>query len=225
MQTARRVAENHIHAARLRRRDRIEHDRRRVRAFALPDDVGMGALRPDLELIGRRRAERIARAEQDLFARLMELICDLADRRRLADAVHTDDQHDRRLCGQIQRAVAHVQHVAQHLTQRLARLRHGLDPPVAHHKAQPLHGLDRRVHAEIGEDQPFFEVIIKIVVQLRRGEHAADRAGGLAQSLLYLFKKAHSLLLIYVVMPSCLVISSRSRLKIFDTPCSCIVTP
>ena len=61
---ARRVDDHGVAAPRLPRRNRVEHDRRRIRARLGPNDVDLGARRPDLQLFDRRRAERVGGADQ-----------------------------------------------------------------------------------------------------------------------------------------------------------------
>ena len=117
MEPSGRVADNDVRAARLGRRDGVKDDRRRVCALVLPDDIHMCALRPDLELIRRRRAERVRRAEEYLLALTAALICDLADGRGLANAVDADHQHHGRPRIEPQRRITDVQHLREDLTQ------------------------------------------------------------------------------------------------------------
>ena len=76
------------------RLDRVERDGRRVGAARAADELGAGALGPDLELLLRRGAERVRGADEDAPAVLRELARELADRRRLAGAVDADDEDD-----------------------------------------------------------------------------------------------------------------------------------
>src|SRR5690606_35614683 len=88
------------------RLDRVEGYRGRVGAGARADEVGPDPLRPDPELIDRAGAEGVARGEEDSLATALETIGELADRRRLADAVHTHDQVDGRgRVGLLQRGI------------------------------------------------------------------------------------------------------------------------
>ena len=66
VQAAGGVDEDRIAALRLRRRDRIEHDRGGIGALARAHDVDAGARGPDLELLDGRGAERVGRADQRL---------------------------------------------------------------------------------------------------------------------------------------------------------------
>ena len=94
VQAAGGVGDQHVDAARLRRLQRVEDHRGRVRARGLRDDRHAVALAPDLQLLDGGGAERVARGEHDLAALAGEAARELADRRRLARAVHADDQHD-----------------------------------------------------------------------------------------------------------------------------------
>ena len=59
------------------------------------DDLGVGALGPDPELVDRRGAERVGRREDDAPAVRALARGELADGRGLAGAVDADDEHDR----------------------------------------------------------------------------------------------------------------------------------
>ena len=54
--------------------DRVPGDGRRVRALALAHDVDARPAGPDLELVGGRRAEGVAGADQHAPALLLELV-------------------------------------------------------------------------------------------------------------------------------------------------------
>ena len=94
MQAAGGVDNDDVHAARLCRLNGVEHHGGGVGALLVLDDLHAGALRPDGELVGGRCAERVRRREEHTVALLLELGGKLADRRRLADAVDADDEHD-----------------------------------------------------------------------------------------------------------------------------------
>ena len=72
----------------------VEHDSGCVAAFLAGDDGRADAIAPDLKLLDRRRAERVAGGEQDAIVLLLEPMAELADRRRLARAVDADHQDD-----------------------------------------------------------------------------------------------------------------------------------
>ena len=85
---------------------RIEHDRAGIRAGLLRDECGAGAIRPDIELLDRRRAKRIARGEHDRVPGFAEAARELADGRGLAGAVDADDQDHERLARSHRRRAA-----------------------------------------------------------------------------------------------------------------------
>ena len=97
VQAAGGVDEDDVAAARLARGDRVEHDRGRIGAALRADEIHAGARRPDLQLLDRRGAERVGRADERRQPRVLDHPRQLADRRRLAGAVDADDQHDVRL--------------------------------------------------------------------------------------------------------------------------------
>ena len=68
----------------------------------LDDDRRAGALAPDLQLLDRRGAERVARRQPDLESGLAQLGRQLADGRGLAGAVDADHQNDMRLVREIE---------------------------------------------------------------------------------------------------------------------------
>ena len=196
MQTARRVYDDNITAACLCRRDRVEYHSRRVRALAVTDDVRARALRPDFELVSRRRAEGIRRRQHDLLALADVTRRQLADGSGLADA---DDQNDRRLARNVERLV--VEHiVGQHLAQQVAQLggRCCLAQLGAFfHLGDDLRG-GRRAH--IGKNERFFQLLEKVGVDFdERREYAVERMAhrvrSFLESLLDLIKKSHVLLL------------------------------
>ena len=82
--------------------DGVVDDGSWVRPLALADQLDLGALGPDLQLLGGGGAEGIGGAEEDLLPLLLQLVGQLADRRRLADAVDADHQNDRRLGLEVQ---------------------------------------------------------------------------------------------------------------------------
>ena len=199
VQTARRVHDDNIAAACLCRRNRVEYHSRRVCALAVTDDVRARALRPDFELVGRRRTEGIRRRQHDLFALADVTRRQLADGSGLADAVDADDQNDRRLARNVERLV--VEHiVGQHLAQQVAQLGRcrGLAQLGAFfHLGDDLRG-GRRAH--VGKNERFFQLLEKVGVDFdERREYAVERMAhrvrSFLESLLDFIKKSHVLLL------------------------------
>ena len=164
MKSARRVAEDNIDISRLRRRERIKQHRAGVRALDRADDLAVGTVRPDLELIRRRRAERIRRTQQHALALALQAVGDLADGRGLAHAVHADDQHDARLRREVERGIAHVQLFDEDLAQRLLDVVAALDALLVYDVAQLFHRVVRDRRAEVGQDQAVLQLVVEIVV-------------------------------------------------------------
>ena len=160
------------------------------------DDFHARTLRPDGELVGRRGAERIRRREQDTVALLLELGGELADRRRLADAVDADDKHDRWLRREQEHGVLHLEDAREDLHELLFHLGAGAQLLELDGLAQLGDGLCRRFHAGIGEDERFLEVLEKFLVARLIGGKNAGQLGvhlrlGLGQALFDLIKKSH----------------------------------
>ena len=104
VQPPRGVDQRDVVAAGARPRDRLERDRAGVGPGLAGDDVGARALRPALELLARRGAERVGGAEQHAQPEtLAKLPRELAQRGRLPGAVDPDDQDDGGLRPQVDR--------------------------------------------------------------------------------------------------------------------------
>ncbi len=90
--STRGVGEHEVDAPRVGAADRVVDHRAGVGALVGADDLGAGARRPLLELVGRRRTERVTRGEQDAAALLVVALGQLADGRGLAHAVDPDEE-------------------------------------------------------------------------------------------------------------------------------------
>ena len=97
-----RIDQQHVGARRFGLGQRVKRQARRVSILPARDHWSAGALTPDLQLLHRRRAERIARDQHGALARVVILLRQLADRRRLAGAVHPDHQHNMRLARRVE---------------------------------------------------------------------------------------------------------------------------
>ena len=95
VQAAGGVDEDDVALARLARGDGVEDDGRGIGARLRADEVDAGPLRPDLELLDGRGAERVGGADQRRPASILDQARQLADRGRLAGAVDADDQRRR----------------------------------------------------------------------------------------------------------------------------------
>ena len=122
VQPAGSVGEHEVEVTRAGALHRVEDDRRRVATVGAAHYVGTAALGPRLELLAGRGAERVARSHDAAPAVLLDLpLGDLADRRRLAGAVHADDEpHVRHACLVLERAIE------RRVLQLGQRLSHGL---------------------------------------------------------------------------------------------------
>lgn len=141
------------------------------------DDLHAGALRPDGELVGGRRAERVRGGQEHTVALLLELGSELADRRRLADAVDADDEHDRRLRREQEHGVLHLEDAREDLHELLFHLRAGGQLFELDGLAQLGDGLGRRLNTGVGKDERLLKVLKKLLIARRIGGKDARSAG------------------------------------------------
>ena len=94
VQTAGGVAEHEIDRAGSGPLDGVEDDGARIAALVAAHEFGTAALGPGAELLDGRGAERVAGGHQHRAPESSLLGADLADGRRLADAVDPDEQPD-----------------------------------------------------------------------------------------------------------------------------------
>ena len=153
MQPAGRVDDHDVAAG----ADRVVGDRGRVAAALAADEARARALRPHLELLLRRRAERVGGAERDLAAVLAELLRELADRRRLAGAVHADDEDHGRLVRDVE-----ARRLAEERRHLLRERRREVGELAA--RLEPAHELGRGAHADVGREQRLLEPLPRLVV-------------------------------------------------------------
>ena len=97
LQPAGGVDDQHIGARHRAPAQRIEDEAGGVGAGRAGDDLGAGALAPDLQLLDGGGAERVAGGEHHLLPSRRRLRGELADRGGLAGAVDADDEDDVRL--------------------------------------------------------------------------------------------------------------------------------
>ena len=167
MQATRGVDDHHVPPARPCGLQRIERDRGRVAAPRRSDEVRAGALGPDLELLLRRCPERVRRPDEHGATVLGELRRELPDRRGLAGAVHADDEHDRRLRGDVEarRAAEQRLHLFDETVLQTARR-----PP----QLEATNQLGGRGHADVAADERLLEPLPRVSVG--RVERAPRRA-------------------------------------------------
>jgi hypothetical protein len=130
--------------------DRVVGDGCRVSPALALDELGVGALGPDAELLLCCGAERVCRGHDDGVTVLAEAVGELADRGRLAGAVDADHEDHRRLAGQVdaRRVTEERRHL---LGERLVQV---ADVTA---RLQALDELGRRRHADVAGDQRFLE--------------------------------------------------------------------
>ena len=159
------------------------------------------AVRPLAELFRSRRAERVRRRDHRLSAGLRVLVCDLADRGGLADAVDPDDQDRRRsLVRRKRRIDAHG--VCDQLRKRglcLRALGHLLRLHAVSERVQKTLG---RFHAHVGKDHRLFEFLIEIVVDAVLVEQGRKPVVRFVQTFLQAGKPAFLFLFHYAVSPN-----------------------
>ena len=169
------VDDDDVGLARFGRCNRIEHDGGRVAALRLLNQIAVRAVRPDLQLLDGRGAERVRRPEDDALVQRLQIGGELADRRGLADAVDADDEDHRG-------ARAHAQlfpagkHPGHGFAQKVKDFLRVLDLALLDLFAQLLADALGRRDADIPHDQKLFELFKQLVVNLCRGvEHLMDR--------------------------------------------------
>ncbi len=170
LETPRRVDEYDIRAACDRCRYRIESDRCRVRPFRVLHDVGARALRPDGQLLGSCRAERIRRRQENLLSFLLPAARHFSNRRRLAHTIYAHDQNHFRMMQLFFRRL-----IPQHFGHDFFHIRHDFfcigNPPLRHAAANLAHEIIRRPHAEITRQKHRLQIVQEIVVDFRVADH------------------------------------------------------
>ena len=196
MQTACRIDNNHVHILGSGGLNAVIHHGRRIGTFVLADNGGTAALCPDFQLVSCGSTEGIGSNQQDFLSLAGELLGNLADGGGLADTVDTHHQNHGRIGGQVQRGIANGQHVCQNVLQRFSRLFRCLQAIVADPLAQLTHCPDSSIHAQICQNQAFFQFIKKIIVNFTGSKDiaqcVAESFPGLGQTCLDFIKKSHS---------------------------------
>ena len=161
MQAPRGVCEDQVVVPGRCALDGVEHDRARVTAFGPAHDRNPCALGPQLELLSGRRPEGVSGGKDDGAAVCDLATGDLADRRRLSDPVHSHEEPD------IRRTLFETERHAAGRVERLAkvfleRVENGFGPfQVAGADPRPevFDQSRRRLHADIGPQECFFQVV------------------------------------------------------------------
>ena len=171
-------------------------------SLVLADELHAAALAPDLELVGSGGPEGVGGGHQHPAALPLHPGGQLADGGGLAHAVDADEQGHRRGGVQPQLRLPHLEHVGEHLAQARPRPLHVLDLLRLHPAAQLLHGLHGGVHPHVAQNQRLFQLVVEVVVQLSGEElveGVSDVLLGAGQPRLDLFKKAHVVLVPFIV--------------------------
>jgi hypothetical protein len=131
---------------------------------------------PRRQLIDGRSAEGVGGADDDGTTIALEELRELADRGRLADAVDSHDEDDRRALGEPERRVELREMLFESLFEHpleVTRIR----------RAEPLDLLSELVddplgdvRTEVGGEQCRFEIVPRVVVDRRLHKHAAQSA-------------------------------------------------
>ena len=216
MEASRRIADHHIGAARLGRRNRIVYNGGGIGTLGMFHDLTAAAFRPDLQLLNRRCTEGIRRCQQDFLPLLAQAGSDLSNGGGLSHAVHADHQDDRGLCADMQLLIAgdHLRHrLPQHLKD-LGRVGNPLCLYALFHLfANALGGRDARIR----HDEQLFQLLKEGFIDFRIGtEHIVQRSAealpGLFQSFFNFRKQTH-------VVDTCLFeIFQRSKPPILRHP-------
>ena len=175
-------------AALPRARDGIEGDRARIGPLRALDQLDAGALRPALELLDGRGAERVRRADDHrLPERLAQVPGELADGRRLARAVDADDEDDGRVRADVDRVVAGAGELGEQLGEPLRERLAADEVALLRLALEALDHLGRRAGAHVGEDQRLLEalpgLLVEVALEERRLHLGAERLARLAHVL------------------------------------------
>src|SRR6185436_5142638 len=167
------VHDQDLRAAGLRRLHRVEGHRRGIGPGPLAHDRDVDPLAPALELVDGRRAERVARAQDDGVPVLAEPPRELAAGGRLAGAVDADDEHDRGLGIEVERRSGAGQRLAEMVPQRAPRIAVG-EASGARLLPDLLHECFGGVETEIGLKEQRLELLDRVALELLALEDARE---------------------------------------------------
>ena len=182
VQSARRIHDEQLDAAGAGRAHRVKHHGPGIRTRVLGHDRHADAVAPHLELIDRRRAERVPGSQHDAVALLFPVVSQLGDAGGLADAVDADDQqHGELSIGGEHRSRVSRRDFAQAQHQLLAQ--HAIQifgvgsVPELDLVAQDFQQLIGGVHADISLQQQLLELLPQVLVDRPRLLEDARQAG------------------------------------------------
>ena len=180
LQPPRGVDEEEIDGGAARRSERVEREPGRVGALLARDDLRAGAAAPDLELIDRGCAERVAGRQHHAAAFGAKARRELADRGGLARAVDADDQNDERFRTGIdrQRSCDRREHLLDFAGEDRLHLVGG-DRLLVARGRDGCDDASRRRDAEVGADEHVFQLCehrgVEPALRHQIRDRAADR--------------------------------------------------
>ena len=150
-----------------------------IGARALRDHGHVVAFAPDLQLLDRGRAERVAGGEHHLAALGGVAVRELADRRGLAGAVDADDQDHERLVRRIddERLRDGLQDLEHGRAQRGEQRVQVAEFLALHAAAQRAQDLLGGLDADVGGDQARLEFVEDVLVDLAAGQQVGEVVG------------------------------------------------
>src|ERR1700683_3378743 len=168
-----------IRAPRARRVQGGKNDPRRFGARLARDDRHAVALGPNLELLARRCAKGVPRGEHDAASFGQKPMRQLADGGRLACAVDADDQNDVGLDRLIdhERPFHRLQNIDHGLAQGLEQRIDVVEFLAGNPAAQAVENAGRGLHAHIGGDEPRFQIIENLSIDLSARQQFRDVGG------------------------------------------------
>ncbi len=162
MQTPRRVHDDDVELARQRGVDRVERDGGGIGAALAADELRIGALRPDAELVDGAGPIGVGCRDEHAPSGLPQRRGELPDERRLPRAVHPHDEDDRRpFVGALHHriAVPGGERLLDAVTQRLVELLLRANEPAAGEVLDVGHQPERRAHAEVGLEKELLQAL------------------------------------------------------------------
>lgn len=152
----------------LGRRRRIEYNRSRIGSFLMFHNGDTRAFCPDSKLFCRGCPESISSGQHDRFSLLRIILGQLADSRRLAYAIDTDNENHIGRTGAIRdRFVIFFQQGYDTFFQIRNDIIAILDFPALDAGTDLVEKIFRRFHADITGEHDRFQIIVHILVDFR----------------------------------------------------------
>ena len=159
MQTAGRIGDEDILAAGLRRLQGVVQDRRGIGPVRLHDQVGPAAAAPDFQLFDCGGTKGVRRRDDGALAGPAVAVGQLADGRRLADAVDAHHQDHMRFLDPFFPPTRSLEQLEQLVGQKLASLP-GADRPFSPAVLPDLlHQAFAGLDSQVGPDQKEFQFL------------------------------------------------------------------